>query len=139
MVGTTPKHMESSQKKSLLKSLNSTSSKQLCSQLNTSKKPNNNNTYYIQKYIAEKKIDENKISKSHTENFDVDETVTIQDFIMSYDANDEEIEDISVKASSAKSSDCGYESLASPHSVQSEYEIDDIWNQSVTELFPALL
>lgn len=36
-------------------------------------------------------------------------------------------------------SDCGYESLDSPHSVTTSENEVDIWDESVSELFPSLI
>lgn len=73
------------------------------------------------------------------------EVKNLADYVSSYTVNDDEMVEDSVISNDAllkpekALSDCGYESLGSPHSESSDVEISELWNQSFTELFPNLI
>lgn len=86
-----------------------------------------------------------QLNEVEVETTDVEHT-NLKDYVTSYTVTDDETSDLNnsflncnIKVERAPS-DCGYESLGSPHSVNScDYEMSELWNQSVTELFPTLM
>lgn len=79
---------------------------------------------------------------------ETESTLNLADYVSSYKVDaDEGIEDTGLtlhdylksEENEIALSDCGYESLDSPHSESNDVEMSELWNQSFTELFPNLM
>lgn len=83
-----------------------------------------------------------------TSSEETEPTINLAEYVSSYKVDaDEGIEDTGLTLHDylkpdeieAVHSDCGYESLDSPHSESNDVEMSELWNQSFTELFPNLM